>query len=182
MSGETAGKRCEWCGTEFQPQRPTARFCKASHRTAYSKAKAKLTPPTPPGLIALQGGMAPETNRPAPAKPAKLDDYLEHGAPEPEPDEVGPIERATVSELSGRGRLNTSDGAKAVKLARRLDRANLGDTGSNIAAMAKAHDVAMDRALRGADEVGAGDLVDETKAGVDAVLSTIVARAEAAAS
>lgn len=167
---ELVAKHCDWCGEQFVPQRATARFCKAAHRVAWNKANAKANP-KPVGLVALQGGKPAKAPAPAPAVP-------EDGAQADY--EPGPVETATQAELSKHDRLETSDGAKAMKLARRIDLANLADTGSNMAALSKAHDVAMDRALHGvAAEADAADPVANLADAMAAIVAAAVPEAVA---
>lgn len=170
---EAMAKRCEWCGDEFKPQKAIARFCCSPHRTAWHKEAKKHQASAPPGLIALQSGVAaPRTRRPASPAPE---------APEtPESKEPGPIEAATVAELTKYGRIDTADGAKAVKLARRIDMSDLADTGSNMAALSKAHDQAMDRALHGvAAEAEASDPVHNLDEAMAAIITAAVPEAVA---
>lgn len=177
---EVMAKRCEWCGDEFKPQRGTARFCCDAHRKAWNKAakkhEAEALAAAPIGLQVLKGGKADShmAKGRAVVAAAKAEDEA------PDEYEPGPVETATQRELTKHGRLETSDGAKAMKLARRIDLANLADTGSNMAALSKAHDVAMDRALHGvAADADAADPVANLADAMAAIVAAAVPEAVA---
>jgi hypothetical protein len=71
------------------------------------------------------------------------------------------IEAATRAELDAAGRAGTSEGQKALLLARRLDD-GVRDTGMGLAAVMRAHSAALAEAVRGA--AVAADPVDELRA------------------
>lgn len=73
----------------------------------------------------------------------------------------GSIEVATRAELESVGREGSSEGQKALLLARRLDE-GVRDTGMGLAAVMRAHSAALAEAVKGAST--AGDPVDELRA------------------
>lgn len=73
---------------------------------------------------------------------------------------MGPVETATLARLVDAGRESTPDGAAALILAARLDRAATSvETGSAVASLAREHRATMSAALAGVER--SGDGVDE---------------------
>lgn len=82
------------------------------------------------------------------------------GLPIADVPEGGALTRATTAELDAAGRLESSAGAAALVLARRID-GSAADTGSAVAAMVREHRAALIEALRGAK--AAEDPIDQLR-------------------
>lgn len=125
-------RACEVCGDPFVASRASARFCGATCRKRASR------------------GAAPAGRRNGKAtSPVTATQEA-----------VGSIEDATRAELDAVDRGGSSEGQKALLLARRLDE-GVRDTGMGLAAVMRAHSAALAEALRGA--TAADDPVDQLK-------------------
>ena len=117
-------RSCEVCGTAFEGQRVTARYCSTKCRTRASRAGTSkpravrpveaVAPPTPP----------PATTAAPSAAPIPFD-----------PDDAS-VTQVTVSALEAAGRLDTPLARAAIVLARRMDNGHR-ETGSGLAALAR---------------------------------------------
>jgi hypothetical protein len=119
------------CGDPFVASRDTAKFCGSTCRKRASRGAVSVGPVRPVVAVPLAAG------------------------------EAGGVEAATRAELDAVGRTGSSEGQKALMLARRLD-ADVRDTGMGLAAVMRAHSVALAEAVKGATV--ADDPVDELRA------------------
>lgn len=103
-------RQCLQCGTEFTPQRSTARYCSATCRSAWSKAQKRQAAEDAEVAGANVVALAARRTKPAPASAPKA----KAGGSEP-----GGVEAALLRELGDAA--NTSIGQQAIVLARRLD-------------------------------------------------------------
>ena len=126
---------CEVCEGPFVAARASARFCGATCRKRASRGAVS---------VRRKPGGSPPATRPVLA-------VLEGES----------IEAATRAELAAVGREQSSEGQKALLVARRLDE-GVRDTGMGLAAVMRAHSAALAEAVKGA--ATAGDPVDELKA------------------
>jgi hypothetical protein len=114
---------CEECGIGFEAQRSTAKFCTTRCRTRATRRRAD--------------------GRPAPAleAPPQALSAPQHG------EDVPLLVAATIGELAAAGRLSTTLGQTAVKLAERL--VSRSETGSAVASLSKELRATMAAALAG---------------------------------
>jgi hypothetical protein len=124
-------RSCEMCGGLFIASRASARFCGATCRKRHSRGGEVRPAARPESAPAIAAGPAES------------------------------IEAATRAELDAAGRATTSEGQKALLLARRLDD-GVRDTGMGLAAVMRAHSAALAEAVKGA--AVAADPVDELRA------------------
>ncbi len=136
-------RECDVCGTEYEAQRKTSRYCSTRCRTRASRRSE-----TPATAQTLHGAFnqGPETN----ARTA----CSTHEAPA-----SGGLVEALRRELADAGRLETALGQQAIALAVKL--ASPFDTGSAMAAVSRELRAVREEALRGAEQVA--DPLDELR-------------------
>lgn len=102
-------RQCLQCGTEFTPQRSTARYCSATCRSAWSKAQKRQAAEDAEVAGANVVALAARRAKPAAAAPR----------PKADAGKPGGVEAALLRELGDAA--DTSIGQQAIVLARRLD-------------------------------------------------------------
>lgn len=141
---------CEQCRDRFEAKRSTAKYCTTRCRTRATRARATRA--------RAQGLPAPA----AVDRPAAGAAVPPASAPPPAADggDVPLLIAATISELVAAGRLGTTIGQQAVKLAERM--VNRSETGSAVASLSKELRATMVEALKGTAQEA--DPIDELRA------------------
>jgi hypothetical protein len=126
---------CDVCGETYEAKRPTSKYCSTRCRTRASR-----------GTPTEHAGTVPVTPLPVPEA------------------EIGPIESATLDELTAVGREGSALGCTALALARKLDAGR--ETGAAMASLAKQLEATKNSATEGLS--AAADPLDELRARRDA--------------
>ena len=111
-------RACDACGKPYEAKTKTSRYCSSTCRSRASRAG--LSGPPTPAAVAR-----------APVERV-----------------TGPVEAHAIEELAAVGRLETSRGQVAVRLARAMDQSTA-DTASALASLARQYEASLEVAMRG---------------------------------
>lgn len=128
-------RNCDLCGRSYDAKRSTSKFCGVNCRNRNVRR----------------------------AKPAHSEPAVQASAPEIDAVQVDDLVAVTKAELEAAGKLNTSLGQQAVRLAERM---RSFDTGGGLAALSREFRAVMAEATRGVKV--SVDVVDELRARRDA--------------
>ena len=138
---------CRTCGVSIAHRANRAQYCSDSCKTVSALSRAAQVPPDPTPARPIPSAVpAPTTKKPSVSPPPD--------------DEPGPVEIASLRELTKLQKVDTPIGQTILALARRID--YRGDTGSALASLAKQ----IQEALKTAQEtsVTVADPIDELQA------------------
>lgn len=121
---------CTVCGTQYEAQRSTSRYCSTKCRTRASRAGTSRKKEPASGQVVTQLPVAA-----APPADAVGGGSAADGLPYSQ-------EQLTIQELEAAGRLDTALGMSCVILARRID-SNHRETGSGVAALVRQLEASM---------------------------------------